>query len=425
MSKKSTKPAGANIFAGAIEGLGDSVSAFFTDDEAQQFPVALDLIDMRPQIRTELEDEDNPLPELAASIKAVGVISPIFLRRKGERYELIAGERRVRAAQMAGLDAIPAMVRDLTDQQAEDIQAAENIQRKNLTNMELARRLQKDLEQLGSIDAVMAKRNKSRSWVSKILSLNKLPEQTQRLVTEGVTADLAIISDVRQIEARDPFVAKELVDDLKRNFGKGDSREKVQRVRARIKPAANKAKAARHDLGELYAQARTGDAKAIAAARDRRGGGRAGGLRRLRQPRVRHRRRRRAAAGRFPARGGRGPVGPLPARRNPASGAVGMKLGPLDPGEFAALHLIAVRIGRLSEARIAAARLVIQEGKTYKYSAELHHVTAQAVWNTVARMNALLSAYREAKTLEAAEAGTRPKRGQPRPRTAQKKTGAP
>ncbi len=60
MSKKSTKPAGANIFAGAIEGLGDSVSAFFTDDEAQQFPVALDLIDMRPQIRTELEDEDNP-----------------------------------------------------------------------------------------------------------------------------------------------------------------------------------------------------------------------------------------------------------------------------------------------------------------------------------------------------------------------------
>ena len=82
-----------------------------------------------------------------------------------------------------------------------------------------------------------------------------------------------------------------------------------------------------------------------------------------------------------------------------------MKLGPLDPGEFAALHLIAVRIGRLSEARIAAARLVIQEGKTYKYAAELHHVTAQAVWNTVARMNALLSAYREAKTLEAAESG--------------------
>ncbi len=78
---------------------------------------------------------------------------------------MIAGERRVRAAQMAGLDAIPAMVRDLTDQQAEDIQAAENIQRKNLTNMELARRLQKDLEQLGSIDAVMAKRNKSRLGV--------------------------------------------------------------------------------------------------------------------------------------------------------------------------------------------------------------------------------------------------------------------
>lgn len=90
-----------------------------------------------------------------------------------------------------------------------------------------------------------------------------------------------------------------------------------------------------------------------------------------------------------------------------------MKLGPLHPGEFAALHWIAVNIGRVSEARIAAARLVIQEGKTYKYAADLHHVSSQAVWNTVARMNELLSVYREAKALEKAARSTK-KTGVPR-----------
>lgn len=261
-----TKAATHNVFADAIVGLKDSVSAFFTEDETQQFPVALDLIDVHAQDRSELEDDENTLQELANSIRAVGVISPVFLRKMGDRFQLVAGERRVRASRLAGLTTIPALVRELTDELAASIQTAENIHRKNLTHLELARVFQRDLDRLGSIDAVAAAHHKSRSWVSKILTLNKLPAQAQRLVTEGVTADLAIIGDVRQIEARDPAAAKELVEDLKQNIGKGDSRAKVQRVRARIKPAANKTKAARHDLAELYAEARAGDAKAIAAA---------------------------------------------------------------------------------------------------------------------------------------------------------------
>ncbi len=79
-----------------------------------------------------------------------------------------------------------------------------------------------------------------------------------------------------------------------------------------------------------------------------------------------------------------------------------MKPAPLDPGEFAALRWIAIHIGRLSETRIVAAQLVIQEGKTYKQAGDLHQVSAQAVWNTVARMKALLMVYRRAKALEAA-----------------------
>ena len=266
MTKKTTKVAAPNLFSGAIVGLKDSVSAFFSEDEAQQFPVSIELIDIHRQDRTELEDDENTLQELADSIKAVGVISPVFLRKMGERFQLIAGERRVRASRMAGLASVPAMVRELSDEMAADIQTAENIQRKNLTNMELARRLQTDLDRLGNVEAVMLKRNKSRSWISKILSLNNLPTQAQRLVSEGVTADLAIISDVRQIEARDPAAAKALVDDLKKNFGKGDSRTKVQRLRAKVKPAKNKTRAARNGLADLYAETMTGDVKTIAAA---------------------------------------------------------------------------------------------------------------------------------------------------------------
>lgn len=265
MPTKSKKPA-SNVFAGAIAGINESVSAFF--EGAQQFPVALDQIDVAPrQIREELEDEENTLQELADSIKSLGVISPILLRKKNNgHFQLIAGERRFRAAVIAGLAEIPALVREMTDQQAEDMQAAENIQRKNLTHIELARRLQKDMDELGSVEAVMARRNKSRSWISKILSLNNLTPQAQRLVSEGVTSDLAIIGGVRQIEERDPSAAKTLVDDLKQSMGQGDSRAKVDRARQQVKPTANKAKAAAYSLADLYAEVITGDAKAIAAA---------------------------------------------------------------------------------------------------------------------------------------------------------------
>lgn len=91
-----------------------------------------------------------------------------------------------------------------------------------------------------------------------------------------------------------------------------------------------------------------------------------------------------------------------------------MKPEPIDPDEFAALQLIAVEIGRMSEVRVDAARSVIQEGKTYRFVADQLNVSAQAVWNTVARLEALLAVYRQAKALETAGRRGAQKTGTPK-----------
>jgi len=125
----------------------------------------------------------------------------------------------------------------LSDEEAEELQAAENIHRKNLTQIEEARRVQRDLNALnGDVNAVLAKYNKSRPWLSKLLSLLDLPDQAKRLVSENVSADIEVINTVKTIERIDPEKAKTLVDDLKASRGKVNARDKVQAVKEEVKP---------------------------------------------------------------------------------------------------------------------------------------------------------------------------------------------
>ncbi|MDG5824449.1 ParB/RepB/Spo0J family partition protein (plasmid) [Xylella fastidiosa subsp. pauca] len=112
-------------------------------------------------MRESFEDEENTLEDLAASIKVRGVLQPILLRSNSEGYELIAGERRYRASKLAGLEQIPAYIREMSDEEAEDAQMAENIHRKNLTQIEEAKKIQRDLDKLGSVDAVLEKHQKA------------------------------------------------------------------------------------------------------------------------------------------------------------------------------------------------------------------------------------------------------------------------
>lgn len=231
-----------NAFTGAADALGAGIDALFADTGAQYSLIPLDMIEVKAQIRETFEDEENTLEDLAASIKARGVLQPILLRPNSNGYELIAGERRYRASKLAGLEQIPAYIREMSDEEAEDAQMAENIHRKNLTQIEEAKKIQRDLDRLGSIEAVLEKHQKSRPWLSKMLSLLHLPEQAKRLVGENVSADVEVINTVKTIEKVDPEAAKELVDDLKATRGKANAREKANAVKDKVKPS-KKAKA--------------------------------------------------------------------------------------------------------------------------------------------------------------------------------------
>ena len=152
-------------------------------EETNEVPV--DLIDPGfSQPRTFFDE--SSLDELAKSITANGVVQPILIRRKGERYELIAGERRWRAAQRAGLTRIPAVVRDVSDDKVLEIALIENIQREDLNPIEEARAYRKLIDTLGLTQEIVAERvGRDRSYVTNYLRLLKLPEDIQDLVQSG------------------------------------------------------------------------------------------------------------------------------------------------------------------------------------------------------------------------------------------------
>lgn len=225
-----------NAFAGAADALA-GIDALFADTGAQYSMISLDMIEVKVQIRESFEDEVNTLADLAASIKARGLLQPILLRPTANGYELVAGERRYRATKLAGLDLIPSFIREMTDEEADDAQLAENIHRKNLTQIEEAKKIQRDLDRLGSVEAVLEKHQKSRPWLSKMLALLNLPDQAKRLVTENVSADLEVINTVKTVEKADPVKAKALVDDLKKTRGKENARDKAAAVKEEVKPS--------------------------------------------------------------------------------------------------------------------------------------------------------------------------------------------
>jgi ParB family chromosome partitioning protein len=211
-------------------------------DEGDHYAlIPMDMIEVKKQIREDFEDEENSLADLAASIKARGVLQPILLRPTENGYELIAGERRFRASKLAGLEQIPSFIRDMNDEDAEDAQLAENIHRKNLTQIEEAKKIQADLNKLGSVQAVLDKHQKSKSWLSKIMGLIDLPEQAKRLITENISADPEVIGQVKTIEKINPAKAKALVDDLKVNRKQGKAREKTAAVKEEVKPGKKSA----------------------------------------------------------------------------------------------------------------------------------------------------------------------------------------
>jgi ParB family chromosome partitioning protein len=129
--------------------------------------------------------DEEKLEELAASIREHGVVEPILVRRAGARYRIVAGERRWRAAQRAGLQEIPAVVREASDRQAFELALVENVQRADLNAIEEAEAYEV-LAAEGLTQEEVAKRvGKDRSTVANALRLLKLPEEVRDLVRDG------------------------------------------------------------------------------------------------------------------------------------------------------------------------------------------------------------------------------------------------
>jgi ParB family chromosome partitioning protein len=125
------------------------------------------------------------LHELAQSIEANGLIQPLILRRKGDRYELVAGERRLRAAQIAGMTEVPAVIQDYADDRILEIALIENLQREDLNPIETAQALDRLVREMNlSHEEIGRRTGKDRSTIANLIRLLRLPADVQILLAE-------------------------------------------------------------------------------------------------------------------------------------------------------------------------------------------------------------------------------------------------
>ena len=154
-------------------------------DESGEILVKIRLIEPnRTQPRKNFNEEE--LQELADSIRQHGVIQPLIVTKEGERYQIVAGERRWRAARLAGLREVPVIVREYEDQKAAEVSLIENIERKDLDPIEEAQAFKKLIEDYNLTQEELSERmSRSRTSITNALRLLKLPGEVQQLLVDG------------------------------------------------------------------------------------------------------------------------------------------------------------------------------------------------------------------------------------------------
>lgn len=205
--------------------------------------IPLHLIDAEDQVRT-TSGIDDSLDELADSIKARGVLAPVLVRQAAAtgRFVLIAGHRRTLAANIAGLEVIPAIITEANSDQALEMQLAENIQREQLNLSELAAAVRRLFDKHGNLAKVGEIVKKSPAWVSKHLALS-YPEfsyTAKYLLTSGYTNDLELLHVINQIDKTNTVYAKlqNLLDQIKQGkAGRKEARDLLAEAKDKKKAA--------------------------------------------------------------------------------------------------------------------------------------------------------------------------------------------
>jgi ParB family chromosome partitioning protein len=185
-------PAKRKLGKGLDQIFGDNIDSVLDDIESNARKSAggqseLKISEIRPNpYQPRVEFDENGLKELADSIRENGVFQPILVRKSLQGYELVAGERRLRASKLADKKTIPALIVEFDDRQMMEISLLENIQRKDLTAIEIAKAYRQLMDKLGYTQDDLAKRiGKSRANVANMLRLLSLPEEVRTMVNEG------------------------------------------------------------------------------------------------------------------------------------------------------------------------------------------------------------------------------------------------
>ncbi len=212
------------------------VGAAPVQDTSDVLRIPVDLIEPNP-FQPRMNFDPEALQELSDSIRTFGLIQPITVRKKGAKYQIISGERRFRASTLAGMDMIPAYIRDATDQGMLEMAIVENIQRENLDPIEVAMSYQRLMEECRLTQEQMADRvGKKRASVANQLRLLRLPAKVQHdlkvgLVSVGHAKVLLGVEDPKVQEmlcdliVRGGLSVRQLEDKVKA-LGKTPGREK-------------------------------------------------------------------------------------------------------------------------------------------------------------------------------------------------------
>lgn len=198
------------------KGLDALIPSLHVEENDQIIEVHLSEIRPNPY-QPRKEFDEKALDELAESIKEHGIIQPVIVRKSIKGYELVAGERRLRASEKAGLAKIPVVIREFSNEQIMEIALIENLQRENLNAIEMALAYDKLMKHLSLTQEELAKKvGKSRPHVANFLRLMQLPQEIQNYVSRGTLsmgharALLSVDDDATKLKIAQDVIKKDL-----------------------------------------------------------------------------------------------------------------------------------------------------------------------------------------------------------------------